>query len=880
MSTRPTRLRVEHLDDPVGITCRSPRLSWWLPDGTEAQTAYQLRTDRWTSERVESPDSVLVPYGGPGLSSRERTGWQVKVWTDEGESDWSEQACWEMGLLEPDDWSARWITPVEDRPEEPGRRPAHLFRYEFALSSKAVRGRAYATAHGIYELFVNGTRAGDQELTPGFTAYRKHLEVQTYDIADLLVPGHNVVAAVLSDGWWRGRHGFYRRPNSFGTELALLVQLEAHLADGASVRVGTGPGWLTRQGPITAADLMDGQRIDLRTEPAGWNEPAPAGDGWHEAPTADLDFTRLTSSPAPPVRRVEELRPVAVKTLGQGHHVIDLGQNIHGWVRLDNLGPAGTELTLTHGEMLDDSGDVTVEHLRAFRAGRREWLPAGQVDQVVAAGRPGEVFEPRHTTHGFRYVRVEGHPGELGPDDVTGVVVHTDLWRTGWFRCSDERINRLHEAAVWSFRGNVCDVPTDCPQRERSGWTGDWQVFFPTAAFLYDVAGFTTRWLRDLAADQWPDGRVPGCIPDQYGPATWDTDFAQFQTGSAGWGDAAVIVPWELYLTSGDERILVDQFDSMVAWVDYAVRSARQGRHSTRVARSPDPARHEQFLWDTGFHWGEWLEPGDDLTGVFTLERDMGDVATAYLYRSASLVAEAASRIGHDDDATRHRQLAAAVLDAWRTEFVDADGALTPDTQANHVRALAFGLVPDELRGATARRLVELIRAADTHLATGFLATPLLLPVLADHGHLDVAYELLFQDAPPSWLSMVDQGATTIWEYWEGLAANGTGSLNHYSKGAVISFLHRYIAGIRPRDEPAYRRFRIQPQPGGGITWAEATFHSPYGRITSSWRLEAGHLLLDATVPPGTTADITLPDGSQATATPGRHHYECQVHHR
>jgi alpha-L-rhamnosidase len=916
-SGRPTQLRVEYLEEPLGTTCRSPRLSWWLPEGASTQVAYRVRTDRWDSGRVDSPASVLVPYGGPALSSRERSSWQVKVWTDRGESDWSASSWWEMGLLDPADWSARWVAPVEDEPGTPGGRPAHLFRHELRLGAPAVRARAYATAHGIYELFVNGTRVGDRELTPGATSYRTHLEVQTYDVTDLLAPGPNVVGAVLSDGWYRSKTGFTRAADCFGTELALLVQIEADLADGPSVPVSTGAGWSTRRGSITAADLVDGQRVDLRTEPAGWSAPGSAVEEWRDAPVVDHDLRRLTSSPAPPVRRIEELRPVAVRELEPGRHVVDLGQNINGWVRLTDLGPAGTELTLTYGEMLDEAGDVDQRHLEPFSTTTRQRLPAGQVDQVVAAGAPGEVFEPRHTTHGFQYVRVEGHPGHLGPDDLTGVVVHSDLRRTGWFRCSDERLNRLHEAAVWSLRGNVCDVPTDCPQRERAGWTGDWQIFFPTAAFLYDVAGFTARWLRDLAADQWPDGRVPNFVPDPAGPEWRSRLSAQFITGSAGWGDAAVIVPWEMWRAYGDERLLAEQFDSMAAWVDFAalmaregpswaaaadparwarrfpaeqqptieaaIDAARHGRHARRFVDRPDPAPHEQFLWDSGFHWGEWLEPGADTSEVFTLGPDMGDIATAYLHRSSSLLAQAATILGRDAEAARYADLAAAVLDAWRTEFVGPDGALTPDTQANHVRALAFGLVPEQRRPAAARRLVELIREADTHLGTGFLATPDLLPVLADHHHLDVAYELLLQDTPPSWLHMIDKGATTIWENWEGLDRHGTGSLNHYSKGAVVSFLHRYVAGIRPggpADPTAYRRFRIQPQPGGDLTWAEAQFDSPYGRIASSWRIEAGRFHLDVAVPPGTTAQVVLPDGTTEIAPPGARRCSCVLDDR
>ncbi len=504
-------------------------------------------------------------------------------------------------------------------------------------------------------------------------------------------------------------------------------------------------------------------------------------------------------------------------------------------------------------------------------------LPAGQVDRVVSAGRPGEVFEPRHTTHGFQYVRVEGHPDSLGVGDLTGVVVHTDMTRTGWFRCSDERINRLHEAAVWSLRGNACDIPTDCPTRERAGWTGDWQIFVPTAAFLYDVAGFSTKWLRDVAAEQWASGLVANLAPSP--PSESEGGPLAGLNGSAGWGDAAIIVPWEIYRAYGDRRLLEEQWPSMVAWLSFVERSAAGARHPERAARRPEPLPHECYVWDSGFHWGEWLVLGADLKGPDEFEAfrraDKADVATAYFAYSAGLMSRIAAVIGRDEDALRYRDLAERVRAAWRSEFIGDGGRLWPDTQANHVRALAFDLVPEELRSEAAARLVELIRAADTHLATGFLATPYLLPVLADTGHLDVAYELLLTDTMPSWLYMIDRGATAMWERWNGIGADGKPyeSLNHYSKGAVISFLHRHVAGISLLDDrgPAYRHFRIEPRPGGGITWAQAEHDSPYGRIESSWRVAGSELELTAIVPPGSTAEIVLPDGVMDTVTAGRH---------
>jgi alpha-L-rhamnosidase len=490
---------------------------------------------------------------------------------------------------------------------------------------------------------------------------------------------------------------------------------------------------------------------------------------------------------------------------------------------------------------------------------------------VISAGSGAADFEPRHTTHGFQYVGIDGAE-DLTVDDVTGVMVHTDMVRTGWFRCSDNRINALHEAVVLGFRGNACEVPTDCPQRERAGWTGDWQLFVPTAAFLYDVAGFSDRWLRDLAADQWDDGRVSNYVPEPHGPEA--SEWTSWITGSAGWGDAAIYVPFQIWQSYGDVDLLARQYPSMQRWIDLALQRASELRHPARVEARPEPAPHERFLWDHGFHWGEWCEPDSPAAGMetFGANPDFGEIGTAYLQRSLATLAEIAALIGHDDDSARYRGLATDVRDAWQTEYVSEDGEVTPAKQANLVRALAFDLVEPEHRARVAEDLVALIRAADTHLGTGFLATPFLLPTLADSGHLDVAYELLFQKTPPSWLYMIDQGATTIWENWEGLDKDGGGSLNHYSKGAVISFLHEYVAGIRPiRGVPAYREFEVRPMPGGGITSAEARLDTPYGPISSSWRAHNDSFELEVTVAPGTQAAVTLPDGTITNVGPGTH---------
>ena len=628
--TAPARLRFEHLDGAVlGLGVTRPRLSWQLPPGTARQVAHVVEVDGRAYGRAVSDASVLVPWPAPPLTSRQRATWRVKVWTEAGESDWSAPAWCETGLLEPSDWTARFIEPYETE------RSAHLLRHAFRLHAPPADARLYATAHGIYETFLNGRRVGDVELAPGFTSYPTTLHVQAYDVTDLLVVGDNHWEVVLSDGWWRGRTGFFQARDGYGTTLGFLGQLHA----GDTV-VTTDADWESSTGPVRSADLMAGQTEDHRTEP----------HAWHAVTVADYDLGNLSYSPAPPTRSTQELRPVSVTRLQSERHVVDLGQNINGWLRLSDLGPEGTELTLVHGESLDQSGDVTQDHLHPSVEFPGMPSEVGMIDHVVAAGTPGEVFEPRQTTHGFQFARIEGHPGPLTVDDVTGVVVHTDLRRTGWFRCSDERLNRFHDITDWSFRDNACEIPTDCPQRERAGWAGDWQLFIPTAAFLYDVAGFSLRWMRDLAAEQLDNGCVTNYVPDglrrraEVIGTLWTS-----RQGSSGWGDAMVMVPWEMWRAYGDTDVLAELWPHMTAWVDFAATTARTQRHPSRVEARPEPLPHEQYLWDGGYHWGEWLEPGavaDSHMGA-----DHGAVATAFLHHSAGLLARIGRLLGHDAEA-------------------------------------------------------------------------------------------------------------------------------------------------------------------------------------------------------------------------------------
>ncbi|OUM44867.1 alpha-L-rhamnosidase [Arthrobacter sedimenti] len=876
--TAPTRLRVDHLREAFGITAAEPRLGWTPSAGTTRQTAYQITaTNGWDTGRVPSSGHHPVPYSGPELESRSRFAWRVRTWntcTDGTEtvSDWSDPMAVELGLLHPSDWTAQWIGPDEPDVPAPGDRPGHALETTFTLAAVPDSARAYATAHGVYELFLNGQRVGDQQLTPGSTSYHTTLQVQAFDVTALLRRGTNTLRAVLTDGWYRGTFGYTRDADMYGGQTAFLAQLELESGTGRTV-LGTDASWLVSPTEILGADLMAGQRVDFRV-------PASAS-GARPAVVRSCSFDTLAGPTAPPTRVVQELAPVSITRLASGHQVVDFGQNIHGWVRLGRLGAAGETVVLEYGEALDGAsgrGDVTRDHLRPhdFRT-PGAFLDAGQVDSVISSGTSGEVFEPRHTTHGFRYVSVQGLGPDLQAADITGCLVQTDLERIGTFTCSNERLNRLHEIVEWSFRDNSCEVPTDCPQREKAGWTGDWQLFVPTAAYLFDVAGFSRKWLNDVRADQWDNGVIANITPSP-GPQATSADFMAFVHGSAGWGDAIVMVPWELYLATGDTGILTENWAAMNRWLGFVRTTAESQRHASRAAARPVPAPHEQYLWDTGFHWGEWMEPDGPEPDLFAARTaDSGIVATAYYRNTTSLMARIASVLGSEEEGKALAELSERIREAWETEYLDSTGHVTQATQANCVRALAFDLVSAEHRGTVTAQLASLIRDADTHVGTGFLATPYLLPVLADNGDLQLAYELLMQDSEPSWLAMVDRGATTMWELWNGVDADGNPhqSLNHYSKGAVVSFLHRYAAGLRQAPGSAgYERIIIEPRPGAGLTSARTSHRGPRGVIEVQWRMDDdGMLALTATVPAGTIAEVRLRGGPPAVVGPGTHSF-------
>lgn len=870
MTSTPQRLRVDAGGDTRATTGSTPRLSWTPGTVDDGAAGYQLEA---TVAGIPvgvvdvAPETFGVAWPWAPLTSGQAVSWRVRR---ASESAWSDLNVFECGLLD-QDWTSDWLAVPKADGERRGHLPAHVFATEFHVDAPVVQARLYATALGVYTATVNGARVGTTELAPGSTSYDLTLYAQAYDVTDLVAVGSNSLELTVSAGWYRGEVGAFRIPAEWGETPGVRAELHLARADGTVQVVASGGSWTVAPSPVVAADLMEGQTTDLMVAPAA---PVPAIVDSVEAPA-------ITWSPAPPVRVIESRAAVASWQVDAHTWVLDFGQNASGWVAITALGAAGVRTSIDYAEFAVPGGDIVMSHLDSHRPGEgtRHFV---QHDEVVSDGS-GATFEPRHTIHGFQYVRVVREAATFDPATVTMQVVHSDLTPTGVFACSDPDLERLHQIAEWSFRGNAVDVPTDCPTRERLAWTGDYQVFAPTATRLFDVSGFTRKWLRSVRDDQLPDGRIANFSPDGRRIKIKLDDQLAMMTGSAGWGDAIVLVPWEMYLSYGDATVLEENWEAMVRWVEWTHESARTARHHSRLQRSQTPADHEQYLWDGSFHWGEWTEPvprKQDGSRANPLQdnpmqwfmADKGEVGTAYLYLSTSTLGQIARVLGREDDAARYTALAERVRDAWRTEFLSSAGRTVGDTQAGYVRALSFGLIPEDQVSAAAERLVELIHAADDHLTTGFLATGRLLPVLTDTGHADVAATLLRQRTEPSWLNMVDRGATTIWEDWDGVDVHGVPheSLNHYSKGAVIRYFHTHVLGLRQEaDSAGWARFEVAPTPLAGLEWARGHHDTPLGRISVEWRIVDDEIEVTIDSPAAAHGRLVMPDGTSVELTAG-----------
>ncbi|MFF1839187.1 alpha-L-rhamnosidase [Streptomyces sp. NPDC058231] len=699
--------------------------------------------------------------------------------------------------------------------------PAAQLRHEFRLKrGQVVRARLYSTALGLYEAHLNGERVGEDRLAPGWTDYRKRVQYQTYDVTKLVRAGANALGVTVATGWYAGNVGMFG-PHQYGERPALMAQLEVTYADGSTERVVSGTDWRAATGPVTSADIMSGEEYDARLETDGWTRAGFDDSAWAAVEAVDKVSAALVAEAGGPTRVERELTARRMTEPKPGVFVYDLGQNMVGAVRLTVSGKAGTAVRLRHAEVLNPDGTIYTANLRTARA----------TDTYTLKGGGKETYEPRFTFHGFRYVEVTGYPGRPPLNAVVGRVIHTDAPFTMGFSTNVPMLNQLHSNITWGQRGNFVSIPTDTPARdERLGWTGDINVFAPTATYNMESGRFLTKWLGDLRDGQSEDGAF--------------TDVAPFVgtvgRGVAGWGDAGVTVPWALYQAYGDTRVLEQSWPSMLKWLDYLEK------HSSGFLR-PDEG------------YGDWLNIQDETP------KDV--IGTAYFAHAADLVARAAEALG--EDPAPYRSLFGSVRDAFRAAYVSSGGKVKGDTQTAYVLALSMDLLTESDRGPAADRLVELIRSKDWHLSTGFLGTPRLLPVLTATGHTDVAYRLLVQRSFPSWGYQIDKGATTMWERWDSIRPDGSfqdagmNSFNHYAYGSVGEWMYANIAGIAPA-APGFRKILVRPRPGGGVTEAEGHYDSVQGPITTRWSADGGAFRLTLTVPANTTAEVWVPASDPA----------------
>jgi len=767
---------------------------------------------------------------------------------------------------------SRWIsTPL--RGTGLAAPPSPMLRRPFTLEQKPAAAELVITALGVYEPWINGRRVGDFELQPGWTDYHHRVAVQRYDVTDRLAAGGNTLGVFLGDGWYSGKVAHLDRGMKWGGYPLLRAVLMVQDSDGRwGVAIATDERWRWHRGPILSSDTLDGEHYDARREIAGWCDATQsADDDWFPVQLDQPDpEPELVVSDAPPVRVVRELKPIAEPVRGRQpgwprpRWLFDFGQNFTGKVRLRITGAAGMTVRLQYAEVLQPDGkDLDRSNLRSCVA----------TDTYTLKGDPdGEAWEPRFTFHGFRYASLDHHnprvidksKPEFEPftvETLTGLVMHNDMTRIGTFECGHKLLNRLHENIVWGLKSNFLEVPTDCPQRdERLGWTGDAQVFAPTASFIYDTSGFYDKWLTDLADAQLPDGGIPF-----YAPAP-DCDC----DSGGGWADAVVLVPWAVYNAFGDENILASHYPMMKRWVGYHTRT-----HPDGYCGDPKIDKHAGF--------GDWLALDNNSNQAQNNATPKPLVGIAYLVHSLTRFARIARLLGHDrdaDDAQRFRETAHA---KFRELFVNG-GQVTVKSQTAHLMALAFDLVDDDERPAVFEELLGLLAERDHHLCTGFLGTPLWCDVLTREGRADLAYDLLLTETFPGWLYPVTLGATTMWERWnswhpeKGFVEVGMNSLNHYAYGAVGDWMHRVAAGIDLHmAADVGPKLHLRPHPEPRLGHCRAALDSPLGRIASSWVCKDGKAELKLTVPDGVPATLTLPGQEARAIESGEHEMELAL---
>ncbi len=838
-------LTVENLSNPIGVDVKNPRFSWQLNSTKHnvKQTAYEIelkqgKNNIWTSGKVTSESSLFNKYAGAALQSNSQYQWQVRIWDNQGNvSKWA-TASFGTALFHETDWKASWISSGLKTDTVNGIVP--IFRKSFLANKKIASARVYITSRGLYDVQINGKRMGDAYLAPGWTSYDKHLQYQTYDVSQLVSEGKNAIGVLLGSGWYRTRLTWLNKQNIYGKETALLFQLMIKYTDGTTETVTSDDSWKVNNSHIVYSEIYNGEIQDARLEKKNYSQANFDDSQWTNAKIKDFPKDYITASINEPIRKRETFKPIQILTSPKGETILDFGQNLVGWVKVSLQGKAGDQIKLSHVEMLDKKGVPYFENLRSAKAQATYTL----------SGNGIETLEPHFTFFGFRYVKVEGLSGKLNPNDFTAIALYSDMKKTGNFECSNPLVNQLQSNIQWGQRGNFLDVPTDCPQRdERLGWTGDAEVFSRTAAYNFNTNQFFAKWLKDVAADQEENGAVPFVIPNVLKGSGFD-----MHVGAAGWSDASVIIPYNMYVSYGDKEIVENQYPSMKAYVNYIQSVAKND------------------LWNAGFQFGDWLSYRvDDSHGMIGMKSAITDnylVAQCFYAYNAEIMVKAATLLGKMDEAKAYQILLERIKKAFQSEFMTTSGRLISDTQTAYIVALQFDMLPENLREQAVERLVKNIESYEYHLTTGFLGTPFLNPVLTRFGRNDVAYKLLLQDTYPSWLYPIKaHGATTMWERWDSMKPDGSfqdpsmTSFNHYAYGAVGDWMYRTIAGIDTKEfeGAGYKNIIIKPQIGGGLTYAKGSLKTNYGLVSSSWKIENGKFFLDVEIPVNTDATIEFP---------------------
>ncbi len=835
---RAINLRTEYLIDPIGIDIPNPRIFWHC-DGGIRQTAYRIVTDKWDSGKVES-GSMHAQYPLT-LVSGERVNYKIKLWDEnETEGDWSDPAFFEMGLLRASHWRANWITG-DYTVNKKERYPADCFRKAFAAKSKVAAARLYITACGLYCASINGVCVS-MPLAPGITDYRKRIQYQTYDVTTLLQE-YNKLTVELADGWYRGSCGAWGLTNQYGIETKLLAQLEMTYENGQKETIVTDETWQwSNDGAIRFADNKDGEIFDARMEPSY------------------SGFAKVTSHPVTPTASnnvpiaEKETFKGAMTITPSGKKLFDFGQNIAGFISFSVHAKAGQKLTIRCGELLEN-GELTLKNIQCTN--KHKTTPLQKIEYICKDGEND--YKTTFAVFGFQYAEIDTDV-EIGENDVTAIAVYSDLEETGTFRSSNELLNRFVDATRWSAKNNSADLPTDCPTRERHGWLGDAQIFLKTASYLFNYLPFARKFENDICDAQHKNGCFTQIVP------TGGVDFyMRPMDGSAGWSDAGVYIPYRLHQQYGDKAMLQDYYEQMKRFADYKISTL--GKWYPTAKPTGIGPRFVRSISNHGQSYGEWAEPADvKAFAVSDFISPHPEETTAYLVYLMDCMAEIACVLEKADDEARYRAVAEKVRGGYQKLVQTRRFTLDTDRQAKLVRPLYFGLLSHEQTVFAKQRLIRALDHYGWRLGTGFLSTPLILYVLAEID-IEYAYRLLENEEIPGWLSMPKAGANTIWEAWEGpnSTSGGIGSLNHYSKGAVVEWLFSEMCGIRVEGE---NRFTIAPKPGGSFTFAKASYNSVYGMVECGWQKTDNGYTFTVTVPANTTATFVLPDGSRQALLP------------